>query len=51
MTTVHTMQQGDHVLAIRVDPGQPPAVHSVVYNTSLAKAHAILSRRRDLIVH
>lgn len=51
MTTVHTVKQGEHVLAIRVDPGQKPQVHSVLYNVTPAQAHTILSRRRDLIVH
>lgn len=51
MTTVHTVKQGKNVLAIRVDPGQQPSVHTVLYNTTLAQAHTILSRRRDLTVH
>lgn len=51
MTTVHTVKHGKNVLAIRVDPGQPPQVHTILFNMSLAEAHAHLSRRRDLIVH
>ena len=50
-TSIHTVKHGNHVLAIRVAPGQKPQVHTVLYNMTLAEAHTHLSRRRDLIVH